>query len=104
MIPCTATDFAGFSDNGRSENNNAVRMLYDLGLISGYSDGSFGRRNYIRREEVAKLMALLCEAERRQASRSFYDSTTSWAADYSPTAPSTTLSPAAAGASARRTM
>mgnify|MGYP003242919944 CR=1 FL=1 len=35
MIPCTATDFAGFSDQQEIENNNAVRMLYDLGLISG---------------------------------------------------------------------
>ena len=33
MIPCTATDFAGFSDQQEIENNNAVRMLYDLGLI-----------------------------------------------------------------------
>ena len=63
MIPCTATDFAGFSDQQEIENNNAVRMLYDLGLISGYSDGSFGPQNPIRREEVAKLMALLREAE-----------------------------------------
>ena len=38
MIPCTATDFAGFSDQQEIENDNAVRMLYDLGLISGYSD------------------------------------------------------------------
>ena len=59
MIPCTATDFAGFSDQQEIENNNAVRMLYDLGLISGYSDGSFGPDKLIRREEVAKLMALL---------------------------------------------
>jgi len=84
MIPCTATDFAGFSDQQEIENNNAVRMLYDLGLISGYSDGSFGPQNPIRREEVAKLMALLCEAEpqAQNASAPFYDSTTSWAADY----------------------
>lgn len=84
MIPCTATDFAGFSDQQEIENNNAVRMLYDLGLISGYSDGSFGPLNPIRREEVAKLMALLCEAEpqAQNASAPFYDSTTSWAADY----------------------
>ena len=84
MIPCTATDFAGFSDQQEIENNNAVRMLYDLGLISGYSDGSFGPQNPIRREEVAKLMALLCKAEpqAQNASVPFYDSTTSWAADY----------------------
>ena len=63
MLPCAAADFAGFTDQQEIKNNNAVRMLYDLGLISGYADGSFGPQNPIRREEVAKLMALLCEAE-----------------------------------------
>ena len=59
MLPCAAADFAGFTDQQEIKNNNAVRMLYDLGLISGYADGSFGPQNPIRREEVAKLMALL---------------------------------------------
>ena len=63
MLPCAAADFAGFTDQQEIKNNNAVRMLYDLGLISGYADSSFGPQNPIRREEVAKLMALLCEAE-----------------------------------------
>ena len=55
MLPCAAADFAGFTDQQEIKNNNAVRMLYDLGLISGYADGSFGPQNPIRREEVAKL-------------------------------------------------
>ena len=83
MIPCTATDFAGFSDQQEIENNNAVRMLYDLGLISGYSDGSFGPDKLIRREEVAKLMALLAdadaEAQGQNAPVPFYDVSESWA-------------------------
>ena len=58
-------------------------MLCDLGLISGYSDGSFGPQNPIRREEVAKLMALLCEADPQpqNGSTPFYDISTSWAAE-----------------------
>ena len=56
MIPCTATDFAGFSDQQEIENNNAVRMLYDLGLISGYSDGSFGPDDAITREQFAVML------------------------------------------------
>lgn len=84
MLPCAAADFAGFTDQQEIKNNNAVRMLYDLGLISGYADGSFGPQNPIRREEVAKLMALLCEAEpqAQNASAPFYDVSTSWAAEY----------------------
>ena len=85
MIPCTATDFAGFSDQQEIENNNAVRMLYDLGLISGYSDGSFGPQNPIRREEVAKLMALLSSASPEAAQNAasvFYDVNDSWATPY----------------------
>lgn len=84
MLPCAAADFAGFTDQQEIKNNNAVRMLYDLGLISGYADGSFGPQNPIRREEVAKLMALLREAEpqAQNASAPFYDVSTSWAAEY----------------------
>ena len=84
VLPCAATDFAGFTDQQEIKNINAVRMLYDLGLISGYSDGSFGPQNPIRREEVAKLMALLCEADpqAQNGSAPFYDISTSWAADF----------------------
>ena len=84
LLPCAAADFAGFTDQQEIKNNNAVRMLYDLGLISGYADGSFGPQNPIRREEVAKLMALLCAAEPQAQSAAvpFYDVSGSWALDY----------------------
>ena len=83
MIPCAAAEFAGFTDQQEIKNINAVRMLCDLGLISGYSDGSFGPQNPIRREEVAKLMALLCEADPQpqNGAAPFYDISTSWAAE-----------------------
>ena len=83
VLPCAAADSAGFTDQQDIKNNNAVRMLYDLGLISGYADGSFGPENPIRREEVAKLMALLCAAEpQAQSAAPFYDVSASWAVDY----------------------
>ena len=84
ILPCAAAEPTDFTDRSTIRNYNAVRMLADLGLVAGYSDGSFGPQNPIRREEVAKLMALLCEAEpqAQNASAPFYDSTTSWAADY----------------------
>ncbi len=50
---------AGFTDQQEIKNNNAVRMLYDLGLISGYADGSFTARRTPFAAKVAKLMALL---------------------------------------------
>ena len=81
-------------------------MLYDLGLISGYADGSFGPQNPIRREEVAKLMALLREAE-PQAQNASARSTMSPRRGLQSillTAPSRISSLAATGASARQTM
>ena len=50
----------GFTDRSEIRNQNAVQMLVDLGLISGYEDGSFRPCNTITREETAKLIAILC--------------------------------------------
>ncbi len=86
VLPCAAADDAGFTDQSSIRNYNAVRMLYDLGLISGYSDGSFGPEKAISREEIAKLTALLSTAEPEQETTQtyvpFYDAQTSWAAPY----------------------
>ena len=54
MLPCAAADFAGFTDQQEIKNNNAVRMLYDLGLISGYADGSFGPQSRRRRTRLPR--------------------------------------------------
>ena len=59
ILPCAAAEPTDFTDRSTIRNYNAVRMLADLGLVAGYSDGSFGPDKLIRREEVAKLMALL---------------------------------------------
>ena len=84
---CFAADTAGFTDQSEINNYNAVQMLCDLGLISGYTDGSFGPQNLIRREEVAKLMALVSTADPESEVASgavlpFYDAYTSWALPY----------------------
>lgn len=84
-VGCLAADTVEFTDQKDIQNNNAVRMLCDLGLVSGYSDGNFGPQNYIRREEVAKLMALLSSASPEAAQNAasvFYDVNDSWASPY----------------------
>ena len=83
ILPCAAAEPTDFTDRSTIRNYNAVRMLADLDLVAGYSDGSFGPDKLIRREEVAKLMALLAdadaEAQGQNAPVPFYDVSESWA-------------------------
>ena len=83
ILPCAAAEPTDFTDRSTIRNYNAVRMLADLGLVAGYSDGSFGPDKLIRREEVAKLMALLADADAevqgQNAPVPFYDVSESWA-------------------------
>lgn len=83
ILPCAAAEPTDFTDRSTIRNYNAVRMLADLGLVAGYSDGSFDPDKLIRREEVAKLMALLAdadaEAQGQNAPVPFYDVSESWA-------------------------
>ena len=74
-LPAGAQDEgAAFTDRGRIRNVGAVQMLVDLGLISGYDDGTFRPGNFITREEVAKLVAILCtENPQAPADVYFYD-------------------------------
>ena len=57
------TTAVSFSDRDAIRNDNEVWMLVDLGLISGYGDGTFRPQNGITREETAKLIAMLCTDE-----------------------------------------
>ena len=51
-LPAGAQDEGvAFTDRGRIRNVGAVQMLVDLGLISGYDDGTFRPGNFITREE-----------------------------------------------------
>ena len=83
-VPALASDGgAAFTDQGSIRNVGAVQMLVDLGLISGYTDGTFRPGNFITREEVAKLIAILCtENPQAPADVYFYDAQNSWALSY----------------------
>ena len=83
-LPAGAQDEgAAFTDRGSIRNVGAVQMLVDLGLISGYDDGTFRPGNFITREEVAKLVAILCtENPEAPADVYFYDAQNSWALGY----------------------
>ena len=80
-LPVTALSF---TDETAIGNLDAVTVMVDLGLISGYEDGSFLPRNNIRRAEAAKLMALVRSADPKTAGIvSFSDVPASfWAAQY----------------------
>ncbi|MCQ2419758.1 MAG: S-layer homology domain-containing protein [Clostridia bacterium] len=75
---------AGFADQREIQNKNAVQMLTDLGLISGYDDGSFRPNNTITREETAKLITLLCTDDPSEAHTDavFMDVGSGWSESY----------------------
>lgn len=84
-LPCAAAQTTDFTDKQDIQNLNAVQMLTDLELISGYADGSFGPQRLITREEVAKLMAKLADADVESYTGTavpFYDVSGSWALSY----------------------
>lgn len=104
ILPCAAAEPTDFTDRSTIRNYNAVRMLADLGLVAGYSDGSFGPDKLIRREEVAKLMALLADADAEAQGQNSPARSMTYPSPgrcrSSPTARRTRSSPAAAAASA----
>lgn len=72
-----------FTDSHLIKNTNEVLMLTDLGLFSGYTDGSFRPGNTITRAEIAKLMAAIDTANlSAQTMTAFTDAVPAWAASY----------------------
>lgn len=73
-----------FSDAAGIAHLDAVTVMVDLGLVSGYENGTFLPRNNIRRAEAAKLIALIAQKEPRSSgSVAFRDVPASfWAANY----------------------
>ena len=68
-----------FPDQASIRNIGAVRMLVDLGLISGYTDGSFRPTASVTREEIAKVITKLCTDNPQPANLSlFQDTLGSW--------------------------
>lgn len=88
LLSCASLCFgaqtqSGFSDWGSIRNDGAVQMLVDLGLVAGYTDGSFRPDAHITREEVSKLIAILCtENPVAETVTVFADCQDSWAKDY----------------------
>lgn len=72
-----------FTDSAGIRNVHAVRMLVDLGLISGDASGAFRPDAPITRAETAKLIACLYTDEPESAGWGvFADTAESWARDY----------------------
>lgn len=72
-----------FTDWDDMNHQPEVAMLTDLGLVSGYSDGSFRPYNCITRAEIAKIISgLLTEQVPAAKSDRFADTAGNWARDY----------------------
>lgn len=62
LLPAASAKERVFRDLDAIENRSQVMLLVDLGMISGYSDGTFRPQATITRAETAKLISLLYEA------------------------------------------
>ena len=72
-----------FSDANLAQNSDEMAMLVDLGLISGYQDGTIGPRQSISRQEIAKLCSQISGELTTAASCPFTDvGADSWARPY----------------------
>jgi len=72
-----------FTDAGSIRHYSQVTMLVDLGLISGYGDGSFRPDSCVTRAEIAKLIALVyADNPQADGGTSFPDAAGSWAERY----------------------
>ena len=85
VLGVQAVDFAAsrFTDWNQITYQAEVAMLTDLGLVSGYADGSFRPYNCITRAEIAKVIAtLLSETVPAAEADSFTDTANNWARDF----------------------
>lgn len=85
VLPAAAAPAAEqvFSDQAAIQNPGAVRMLVDLGLLFGYTDGTFRPADPISRQEIAKVIAKLCTDDPQPKSLYlFQDTQGSWANAY----------------------
>ena len=72
-----------FTDEAAIRYPDTVAIMVDLGLINGFSDGSFRPGNNLRRCEAAKLIALVYEEHPSAEAVSFRDVPQNhWAAPY----------------------
>jgi hypothetical protein len=81
-LPCAASA-PSFKDAADIDHWEQVCMLYDLGLISGYGNGTFDPDGYITRAEAAKIVAIILDADAGKAgTASFPDMADHWASAY----------------------
>ncbi|MDD3164517.1 MAG: S-layer homology domain-containing protein [Oscillospiraceae bacterium] len=71
-IPAGAAQLA-FTDYEKIRNNDAIAMLVDLDLISGFDDGSFRPTTSITRAEIAKICSMLIDSPAQTAPGVFSD-------------------------------
>ena len=72
-----------FSDWDNISHQSEVAMLTDLGLLSGYADGSFRPYNCITRAEIAKIIStLLTDRVPEAKTDRFTDTAGNWARNY----------------------
>ena len=81
LVPVSALSF---KDANAIRHDDEVAIFTDLGLIGGYTDGTFRPDDNIRRSEASKLIALISEANpKTDAAVRFSDVPSShWAANY----------------------
>lgn len=88
LLPFTLDVFraqaASLSDIAGSKNQEAIEDLYNQGIISGYSDGSFKPKNTVNRAELAKILVGASGATPAvdDYHDCFSDVTTEWFAPY----------------------
>ena len=82
VLPCSASE-PEFSDSSEIDNWEQVCLLYDLGLITGFDDGTFLPDAYITRAEAAKIVAVIMDADISSSGESaFIDMDGHWASEY----------------------
>ncbi len=83
FVLCSAVSAVTFVDFDQVDYPSAVVMLTDLGVLSGYEDGTFRPNNTMSRAEISKVMTLLDTNEMSASDGlSFVDTADSWAVDY----------------------
>lgn len=83
----SAKDSSEYTDIDKVNYDEAVDVLSAIGILEGYSDGSFKPSNTIAREEMAKMVAVLSNAgddisELYASACKFADTKDRWSASY----------------------
>lgn len=82
-LAADSTAASRFTDWDDISHQPEVAMLTDLGLLSGYADGTFRPYNCITRAEIAKIISgLLTDQVPAAKSDHFTDTAGNWARDY----------------------